>query len=96
MTFIFISGGQGYNIPSLTSSGYYSITQLPIERLSARHCNISRIDREFIQAFRKTLKKIDLSCNLIQPGFTNITTGLSNSKIHTLLLDNIYRIVGPG
>ena len=44
----------------------------------------------------QALKNIDLSCNPIQPGFANITAGLSKIKIHTLLLDNIYRIVGPG
>lgn len=66
-----------------------SLSKLPLKRLSARNCKIQIIDREFLQNFRGTLEKLDLSCNNLIYHFGEITNGVANSTIHTLVLDHI-------
>ena len=91
-----IAGGQNCNIPSLTEQTYHSITGLALKRLSARNCNCSQISTKFLENFRSTLQKLDLSCNPLRNYFGNIITGLSTSNLSVLLLDNINRIPNPG
>ena len=91
-----IIGGEGCNIPSLTEHTYRSITRLGLKRLSARNCNCSQVSSSFLQKFQSTLQKLDLSCNPLRHSFANIVTGISNSNLSVLLLDNINRIPKPG
>lgn len=67
------------------------LTYLSLKRLSARHCNIMSVEIDFLQCFQQTLEKLDLSCNPLKPAFGNITHGIRDSKLNTLIIDNIIR-----
>ena len=67
------------------------MTYLPLRRFSARSCNIKSVDIEFLQSFRLTLEKLDLSCNPLGGYVGNITHGVRNSNLTTLILDHIIK-----
>lgn len=92
---LFFTGGKACQIPELTLPELASLSSLPIRRLSAKSCNTSRVDREFLQNYQLTIEKLDLSCNPLRQAFGNITEGVRNSNLSTLIVDNINRVPDP-
>ena len=90
-----MTGGKACQIPELTVQQLASLSSLPIRRLSAKSCNTSRVDIEFLQNYQQTIEKLDLSCNPLRQAFGNITEGVRNSNLSTLIVDNINRVPDP-
>ena len=84
-----VSGGENCDIPLMAGSHPQPITELPLERLSARFCQVEEISSNFLQHFSTTLERLDLSSNNLKADLTEIFQGVSGSKLKVLLLDNI-------
>lgn len=88
---ILFTGGSACFTPSLHSSSMESLSNLPLQRLSARNCKITQINAQFLQEYRSTLTKLDLSCNPLKDSLYQITSGVMHSQLSTLLLDHINK-----
>ena len=84
-------GGKACHTPLLTQTKIATLSHLPLAKLSARNCKIKEIDRKFLQNFRQTLKKLDLSCNQLKDSLVEITDGVAYSQLDTLILDHINK-----